>query len=438
MRFGIFYEHQMPRPWPEDAEEKLLTDALDQVQLADSVGIDYVWEVEHHFLEEYSHSSAPEVFLAAASQRTQQIRLGHGIVQIPPGFNHPARVAERIATLDLVSNGRVEFGTGESASLMELGGFNVGFDPVEKRRMWQEGVEQCTNMMVMDPYPGFKGEFFDMPCRNVVPKPVQKPHPPLWVACSNRETIKMAARCGIGALTFAFVDPREARQWVDDYYRIFKEECVPIGHAVNPNVAMVTGFSVHPDEMEARRRGEDGLRFFRYGLAHHYIFGDHRPGRTDIWANFEKARHALPPAGADHGIGTPDQLRTHLRHFEDSGVDQTVFIQQGGRNKHSDICEALELFAKDVMPEFRAREIAREKHKQQALAPYIEKAMARKQAMRPMRDEDIPVYVALGRKIAEEGTGTERQKQNAKLWADAAKVTLSDPKRHGTKTSATS
>ena len=133
-----------------------------------------------------------------------------------------------------------------------------------------------------------------MPCRNVVPKPVQKPHPPLWVACSNRETIKMAARYGIGALTFAFVDPREARQWVDDYYRIFKEECVPIGHAVNPNVAMVTGFSVHADEMEARRRGEDGLRFFRYALAHHYIFGEHKPGRTDIWANFEKARHALP------------------------------------------------------------------------------------------------------------------------------------------------
>src|SRR5213592_4693396 len=120
MRFGIFYEHQMPRPWPEDAEDKLLNDALEQVELADKIGIDYVWEVEHHFLEEYSHSSAPEVFLAAASQRTKNIRLGHGIVQTPPPFNHPARVAERIATLDLVSNGRVEFGTGESSSQAEL------------------------------------------------------------------------------------------------------------------------------------------------------------------------------------------------------------------------------------------------------------------------------------------------------------------------------
>src|ERR1700753_938845 len=436
MKFGIFYEHQLPRPWKDGDELKLFQDALDQVELADKLGIDHAWEVEHHFLEEYSHSSAPEVFLAACSQRTKNIRLGPGIVLMPPGYNHPARVAERIATLDLVSNGRVEFGTGESSALLELGGYRV---PVEKKRdMWRETVEQCLNMMVMNPYPGFKGEFFEMPCRNVLPKPVQKPHPPLWVACSNRETIKMAARNGIGALTFAFVDPREARQWVDDYYRIFREECVPIGHAVNPNVAMVTGFSVHPDEMEARRRGEDGLRFFRYGLAHHYIFGEHKPGRTDIWSNFEKARHALPPAGADHGIGTPDQLRTHLRHFEESGVDQTVFIQQGGRNKHSDICDALKLFASDVMPEFRAREIEREKKKQQELAPYIEKAMARKKARAPMRDEDIPVYIALGRKVAEEGTGTERQKENAKLWADAAKVTLSDPARHGGKTKAAS
>jgi hypothetical protein len=113
-----------------------------------------------------------------------------------------------------------------------------------------------------------------------------------------------------------------------------------------------------------------------------------------------------------------------------------VFIQQGGRNRHEHICEALELFAREVMPEFRARELEREKKKQAELAPYIEKAMARKHAAKPMRDEDIPIYIALGRKVAEEGTGTERQKQNAKLWADAAKVTLSDPGRHGSKTPA--
>src|SRR5688500_8769315 len=216
MKFGIFYELQLPRPWDGDAEHDLVQNALTQIELADQLGFDHAWEVEHHFLEEYSHSSAPEVFLAAASQRTKTIRLGHGIVLMPPGYNAPARVAERLATLDLVSQGRVDWGTGESASRAELEGF--GIDPSERRAMWRESVEQVANMMVMDPYPGFAGKYFSMPARNVVPKPVQKPHPPIWVACSNRETIHLAAQLGIGALTFAFINPEEARHWVADYY----------------------------------------------------------------------------------------------------------------------------------------------------------------------------------------------------------------------------
>src|SRR6195256_4565052 len=147
MKFGIFYEHQLPRPWEPDSELQLFQEALDQVELADKLGIEYAWEVEHHFLEEYSHSSAPEVFLAACSQRTKNIRLGHGIVQMPPNFNHPARVAERIATLDLVSDGRVDWGTGESASRVELEGF--GIDPDQKKALWAEAVEQTANMMAV-------------------------------------------------------------------------------------------------------------------------------------------------------------------------------------------------------------------------------------------------------------------------------------------------
>jgi alkanesulfonate monooxygenase SsuD/methylene tetrahydromethanopterin reductase-like flavin-dependent oxidoreductase (luciferase family) len=358
MRFGIFYEHQLPRPWHEGDEQRLYQEALEQVELADRLGIDYAWEVEHHFLEEYSHSSAPEVFLAACSQRTRRIRLGHGIVLLPPGYNAPARVAERIATLDLVSGGRVELGTGESSSLAELGGF--GIDVSEKRAQWRETLEQIANMMVMEPYPGFEGRFFSMPCRNVVPKPVQKPHPPLWVACSNRDTIHLAARLGLGALTFAFVDPAEARKWVDEYYALIEKECVPIGHSVNANIAMVTGFSCHRDADEARRRGEDGFRLFGYGLAHHYIFGVHKPGRTNLWERFEQARPGLPQAGEDRGIGTPEQLREHLRAFEAAGVDQVIFIQQGGRNRHDHICASLELFAAEVMPDFAERAQASE------------------------------------------------------------------------------
>lgn len=417
MRFGIFYEHQLPRPWKEGDELKLFQDALDQVELADNLGIDHAWEVEHHFLEEYSHSSAPEVFLAACSQRTKSIRLGHGITLMPPNYNHPARVAERIATLDLVSKGRVEWGTGESSALLELGGYRVPVD--QKRSQWREAVEQCANMMAMDPYPGYEGEFFSMPCRNVVPKPVQRPHPPLWVACSNRETIKLAARLGIGALTFAFVDPAEAKQWVDDYYRIFKEECVPIGHAVNPNVCMVSSFSVHRDEEEARRRGLDGFRFFSYALGHHYIFGEHKPGRTDIWSAFEAAKDKMPLSGTG-GIGTPDQLRKHLRGFAETGVDQVAFIQQGGNNRHEHICEALELFASDVMPEFKEHEAERQKKKAEELAPYIEKAMARKTFMKELADDEIPNVLALGRQIVDKGDGVQQSIGSAMRNAKSA------------------
>ncbi len=189
MKFGIFYEHQLPKPWTEGAEQRLFDEALEQVRLADRLGFDYAWEVEHHFLEEYSHSSAPEVFLAAAAGQTERIRLGHGIRQVIPNYNHPARTAECLATLDLVSHGRVDFGIGEGATRLELGAFSI---PAKEKRgaMCLEAAEQVANMMVLSPYPGFEGRYFSMPCRNIVPKPVQKPHPPMWMACTNRDTIR--------------------------------------------------------------------------------------------------------------------------------------------------------------------------------------------------------------------------------------------------------
>jgi alkanesulfonate monooxygenase SsuD/methylene tetrahydromethanopterin reductase-like flavin-dependent oxidoreductase (luciferase family) len=281
--------------------------------------------------------------------------------------------------------------------------------------------------MVMNPYPGFKGQYFEMPCRNIVPKPVQKPHPPVWVACSNRETIKLAARLGIGALTFAFVDPQEAKQWVDDYYRILKEECVPIGHAVNANIAMVTGFSVHKDHEEALRRGLDGFRFFGYALGHHYIFGEHKPGRTDIWKNFEAARDHMPANPGAGGMGTPDEMRAHLRKFAEAGVDQVAFIQQGGRNRHEHICEALELFGRDIMPEFKERAADKQKKKVEELAPFIEKAFARKEKMKELSDDEIPNVVALGRQITQNQVSDPKAEESARRFAEVSAVPLSDP-----------
>src|SRR5262249_7288032 len=146
MKFGIFYEHQLPRPWAAHSEHRLIQNSLDQIELADRCGYDYAWEGEHHLLEEYSHSPAPEVFLAAASQRTKRIRLGHGIIQLTT--NHPARVAERVATLDLVSNGRVEMGLGEGSSVTELHPFDRRFR--DKRDVWEDAVKAVLPMFTRE------------------------------------------------------------------------------------------------------------------------------------------------------------------------------------------------------------------------------------------------------------------------------------------------
>ena len=398
MQFGIFYEHQLPRPWGEDSEYRLLQEALDQVELADRLGIDYAWEVEHHFLEEYSHSSAPEVFLAACSQRTKQIRLGHGIVLMPSNFNHPARVAERIATLDLISDGRVEWGTGSSSSRSELEGF--GINPQQKHLMWEESVREAAKMMVMEPYLGFRGQSFTMPMRNVVPKPLQKPHPPLWLACSSRETIKIAARYGMGALTFAFIDSKSAKHWVDEYYETFRQECNPIGRTVNPNIAIVAGFMLHEESEEAIRRGAENFQFFGYALSHFYISGSHVPGRFHIWEDFQRNKPTRYEPTV--GIGSPDQVCRHLEALEAAGVDQVVFVQQAGNNQHEHICESLELFAEQVMPAFKERHEGHQQRKADSLAASMEQAMAR---VPPLLDVDpvprLDAYPVLAAKAAE-------------------------------------
>jgi len=401
MKFGIFYEHQLPKPWAPGDEAKMFHDALEQVILADRLGYDYAWEVEHHFLDEYSHSSAPEVFLAAAAARTQNIRIGHGIRQVIPNYNHPARTAEGLATLDIMSHGRVDFGIGEGATRLELGAF--GIPAREKRAMCLEAAEQVANMMVLDPYPGFEGKYFSMPCRNVIPKPMQTPHPPMWMACTNRDTIKVAASIGVGALAFSFLDPQEATNWAEIYYGIIKsEQCVPIGHSVNANIAMVSNFSVHHDRSEAIRRGHEGFEFFGYA-ANALVAHDTVPGRTNMWGDYlaKRGNRTEEMIAASQrvdnyasGIGTPEDMRDHLKAFQDAGVDQVIFLQQAGRNRHEHICESLELFAAEVMPEFKAEVAAREARKASELAPYIEAALKRKNWMKPLADHEIPVVKA--------------------------------------------
>lgn len=374
MKFGIFYELQLPRPWEPHSEHRLHQNALDQIELADRLGYDYAWEVEHHFLEEYSHSPSPEVFLGAASQRTKNIRLGHGIIQLTT--NHPARVVERVSTLDLLSNGRVEFGMGESASNTELDPFGVSFE--DKREIWEEMVQAVIPMFGEEPV-SFDGKHFSMPSRLVVPKPLQRPHPPLWVACSQLDTIEMAGRRGMGALGFQFVSADAAHAWVAAYYNSITKRLDKLAdYQINPNMALVSYFMCAKTDEEARERAE-GLTFFQFALQ---FYGQsktrERPpaGSVNLWDEFTKWKDANPEIveRALRGglVGSPDTIRRKLRRFQSSHIDQVILLNQAGKNSHEHICESLELFAKEVMPEFHAEEPAHQEWKRKVMAGEIQ------------------------------------------------------------------
>jgi luciferase family oxidoreductase group 1 len=368
MKFGIFYELQIPRPWGETSERDVLADALTQIEAADRLGFDHAWVVEHHFLEEYSHCSAPEVFLGAASQRTRRIRLGHGIVQLTT--NHPLRVAERVATLDLLSGGRVELGLGEGQGPVELHPFAVRVR--DKRERWEEGVRALVPAFTRTSWE-FHGQYFDFPARNVIPKPLQKPHPPLWVACSNIKTIGDAGRWGMGALGFQFVSADAARAWVNRYYRNLTQGLDKLAdYPTNPNIAMVSGFMCAPTDAEAIEKAS-GWTFFVFCLSHYGKHGIPAPGEGNLWELYQEWRRTPKAEETLRSglIGSPDTIRTRLREFEATNVDQVILLNQAGRTSHADIVASLELFAREVMPEFHAREPEHERWKRDVLAGRI-------------------------------------------------------------------
>jgi alkanesulfonate monooxygenase SsuD/methylene tetrahydromethanopterin reductase-like flavin-dependent oxidoreductase (luciferase family) len=271
--------------------------------------------------------------------------------------NHPARVAEKVATLDLLSNGRCEFGMGESASITELEPFGVDFD--NKREIFEEAVQAILPMFK----PGASehhGKYFNMPLRTVVPKPMQKPHPPLWVACSQLDTLAKCGEWGMGALGFQFVSADAAHAWVHAYYNAFvKRQKKLADYRANPNIALVSFFMCAKTDEEARERAE-GDTFFQFSLRFYgAASGRRRPaaGTVNMWDEYQKWKAANPEqhAAALRGglIGSPDTIRKKLRRFQSSNIDQVVLLNQAGRNTHEHICESLELFAQEVMPEFQ-------------------------------------------------------------------------------------
>jgi alkanesulfonate monooxygenase SsuD/methylene tetrahydromethanopterin reductase-like flavin-dependent oxidoreductase (luciferase family) len=361
MKFGIIYELQMQKPWNGDTEYRTYHDALDQVELADKVGFDYVWEVEHHFLAEYSHSSAPEVFLSAASQRTKNIRLGHGIALLPYPFNHPVRVAERAAALDILSDGRVELGTGRSVTEQELGGFDI--DPEDSRPMWEEAVRMIPKMWTQETF-SWEGDYFSMPPRQVIPKPLQKPHPPMWMACTQPDSFRIAGRYGLGALSFGFIAPGvlEASMAM---YREASKSPEPVGAFANTQFAATTMALVAPTDEEAVEFGRPGAEFFGESIAALFIPWAKKKDVPQSYAYYKNLAQMAEQRMRERPgfeeqlesgalcMGSVERVKKAVRRYADTGIDQLILMCQVGRVPHEKVMQTIRLFGEEIIPAYR-------------------------------------------------------------------------------------
>jgi len=367
MRFGIFYELSVPRPFTPGVERTVYENALEQVRLADELGFDFVWAVEHHFLEEYSHCSAPELFLTACAMQTQRIRVGHGAVVCVPEMNHPIRVAERAAVLDILSGGRLEFGTARSSTWSELAGFEV--DPDTTKQTWDEFVRVLPRMWTQERM-SWQGTCFSMPERAILPKPVQKPHPPMWVTVTTPGTELDAAERGIGSLGVAAASYKEQERRTREYHRRI-QSCTPVG-AVNDSVATLNFLYCHDDPAEAARTGMGMMGTF--GLANAHLLFTREAYPTNAYGSLANlapgpsrgtgargplsSREGSPadPSGIPEGmaIGDPDRIVRAIKEWESIGVDGVNFLLNAMEViPQEKVLASLRLFAREVMPAFR-------------------------------------------------------------------------------------
>jgi alkanesulfonate monooxygenase SsuD/methylene tetrahydromethanopterin reductase-like flavin-dependent oxidoreductase (luciferase family) len=364
MKFGLLYELALPIDVEASGrtEYEIYWEAIEQVKLAEQMGFEYAWFVEHHFLEDLSRSSAPEVMLAAIAQHTSKIRLGHGVVLMPPPFNHPVRVAERLATLDIVSNGRVEFGGGRSVTMEELGGFNV--NPADSRPMMVEALTLIPQLWRERKFKGFEGQYVSFPERVVVPKPVQRPHPPMWLACTSPSTFGMAGEMGLGCLSFSGSDLSELEGWIKQYREAIRH-AQPVGDFVNENTAGFTLIHCNLDFDTALHRG--GI-----GGVHHFkritrYFGEisQQPGYNEYTAKiderFQLAASQQDPLdraremieGGQLCVGDPDACIRTVKAYERIGLDQILGIVQYSDITHEESMQTIQLMGEHVIPLFR-------------------------------------------------------------------------------------
>jgi alkanesulfonate monooxygenase SsuD/methylene tetrahydromethanopterin reductase-like flavin-dependent oxidoreductase (luciferase family) len=362
MKAGLIYEIETVKPFKSPTyEADVYRETLEQIELADRLGFDSVWTVEHHFLHEFSYCSAPEVFLGCVAGRTRRIRIGHGVVVLP--FNHPIRVAERIGVLDIVSNGRVEFGTGRATTMDEILGF--GMTPDQTRPRWAEAVEMIPRMWREDPFT-HHGKFWSVEHPvSVIPKPVQKPHPPMWVACTNPVTFELAAQRGLGALCFTLgVELRDVAPRIK-LYRDTIKRAKPVGQSINNQISLnIMGvIDDNPKKAEDLAR-EAVLWYVRKGFT--LVSSVAEAKSKDESYKYLNTASKFDPAqitGDYYGFlkgddliaagGASEALRI-ARRYREIGADQVLFLLQYGAIPHAQIMRSIEILGEKVLPEIQS------------------------------------------------------------------------------------
>ncbi|MBI3516522.1 MAG: LLM class flavin-dependent oxidoreductase [Proteobacteria bacterium] len=355
MKFGLMTQIQMPRPWTEHAERDAYRNMLDQVIAAEDLGFDYFWITEQHFFYEIGHSPCPDMLLAALTQRTSRIRLGFAVVIVT--VNHPFHVAERIATLDVLSNGRVEFGIGRGSTPYMVEGFGV--DPADGRAIAAEAMTVIMKAFEDEHFPGFKGEFFDLPARHVVPRLVQRPHPPLWIAASNLATYEHAARQGVGVIGVTRNSIDETRAAIRTYREVIRsaDPAGFLGKAANEHVGAFAITYCHKDDRIGRDVACAAARWYNgdnQALINPVRFAT-AGGVEQVVGKFRsRSNEQLIEDGMAIG-GNPDTICRQVEKWAEAGLDQMIFVLQAGRTTHDQVMQALELIGEQVIPRFAER-----------------------------------------------------------------------------------
>lgn len=367
MKFALFYEIPVPRPWTRESEHRAYKETLEQALAGERWGWDAFWTVEHHFLDEYSHCSNPEVLYGAIAARTSRMRLGYGVRLMPQPYNHPVRTAESVATLDLLSDGRVDFGTGRSSSRAELEGF--GIDPHETRAMWQEAIGHVVRCWTEEEA-SLDGRYWRMPPRRVHPKPLQQPHPPIWGATSSEDGHRQIGSLGLGLCSFAVGIPPESVKEKIDIYRQAVAGCTsPLGKFVNDQAATFTMTLCAPTREEAWQTARESFEWYPKAGARiiaslarwmeesgrdlgNYAYAGDLKSVDDSGALDLMSLEYLADSGACV-LGTPEECLAACRRYEAAGVDLLLCLVNPLRIPHERVMQTIELMGKHVLPRFR-------------------------------------------------------------------------------------